>query len=153
MGDFGWLVGCWLVFNMEPSYSLFLEAMRTAFWIWFWAGTGRREEGRQAGRRKGRGGTGLWQHRATLSRFQDLLQNSPNSMSGVSSNPQGIVVPASALQQSNIAMTTVNSQVVSGWCRGLWGRPGKRNGRGAARWVPYLKGSVSYSVVSAKTWL
>lgn len=45
---------------------------------------------------------------------QDLLQNSPNSMSGVSSNPQGIVVPASALQQSNIAMTTVNSQVVSG---------------------------------------
>ncbi|KAF6278313.1 PBX/knotted 1 homeobox 2 [Rhinolophus ferrumequinum] len=45
---------------------------------------------------------------------QDLLQNSPNSMSGVSNNPQGIVVPASALQQSNIAMTTVNSQVVSG---------------------------------------
>ncbi|XP_069869688.1 homeobox protein PKNOX2 isoform X2 [Dipodomys merriami] len=45
---------------------------------------------------------------------QDLLQNSPNSMSGVSSNPQGIVVPASALQQGNIAMTTVNSQVVSG---------------------------------------
>lgn len=45
---------------------------------------------------------------------QDLLQNSPNSMSGVSNNPQGIVVPASALQQGNIAMTTVNSQVVSG---------------------------------------
>ncbi|XP_036990090.2 homeobox protein PKNOX2 [Artibeus jamaicensis] len=45
---------------------------------------------------------------------QDLLQNSPNSMSGVSNNPQGIVVPASALQQSSIAMTTVNSQVVSG---------------------------------------
>nr|KAF6282648.1 PBX/knotted 1 homeobox 2 [Myotis myotis] len=44
----------------------------------------------------------------------DLLQNSPNSMSGVSNNPQGIVVPASALQQSSIAMTTVNSQVVSG---------------------------------------
>ncbi|OWK17416.1 PKNOX2 [Cervus elaphus hippelaphus] len=42
---------------------------------------------------------------------QDLLQNSPNSMSGVSNNPQGIVVPASALQQGNIAMTTVNSQV------------------------------------------
>uniref|UniRef100_G3UJD9 PBX/knotted 1 homeobox 2 n=1 Tax=Loxodonta africana TaxID=9785 RepID=G3UJD9_LOXAF len=41
-------------------------------------------------------------------------QNSPNSMSGVSNNPQGIVVPASALQQGNIAMTTVNSQVVSG---------------------------------------
>ncbi|CAO2635540.1 Homeobox protein PKNOX2, partial [Lemmus lemmus] len=33
--------------------------------------------------------------------------NSPNSMSGVSNNPQGIVVPASALQQGNIAMTTV----------------------------------------------
>ncbi|XP_006892871.1 PREDICTED: homeobox protein PKNOX2 isoform X2 [Elephantulus edwardii] len=45
---------------------------------------------------------------------QDLLQNSPNSMSGVSNNPQGIVVPASALQQGNITMTTVNSQVVSG---------------------------------------
>uniref|UniRef100_A0A8C0D6X0 PBX/knotted 1 homeobox 2 n=1 Tax=Balaenoptera musculus TaxID=9771 RepID=A0A8C0D6X0_BALMU len=45
---------------------------------------------------------------------QDLLQNSPSSMSGVSNNPQGIVVPASALQQGNIAMTTVNSQVVSG---------------------------------------
>ncbi|XP_078003253.1 homeobox protein PKNOX2 isoform X4 [Phascolarctos cinereus] len=45
---------------------------------------------------------------------QDLLQNSPNSMTGVSNNPQGIVVPASALQQGNIAMTTVNSQVVSG---------------------------------------
>ncbi|KAM4704167.1 homeobox protein PKNOX2 isoform 3-T4 [Rhinophrynus dorsalis] len=46
---------------------------------------------------------------------QDLLQNSPNSMSGLSSNPQGIVVPASALQQGNISMTTVNSsQVVSG---------------------------------------
>lgn len=42
-------------------------------------------------------------------------------MSGVSNNPQGIVVPASALQQGNIAMTTVNSQVVSGRCRGLWG--------------------------------
>ncbi|XP_006867722.1 PREDICTED: homeobox protein PKNOX2 isoform X3 [Chrysochloris asiatica] len=41
-------------------------------------------------------------------------QNSPNSLSGVSNNPQGIVVPASALQQGNIAMTTVNSQVVSG---------------------------------------
>lgn len=40
-------------------------------------------------------------------------------MSGVSNNPQGIVVPASALQQGNIAMTTVNSQVVSGWYRVL----------------------------------
>ncbi|KAM9221623.1 homeobox protein PKNOX2 [Dugong dugon] len=45
---------------------------------------------------------------------QDLLQNSPDSMSGVSNNPQGIVVPASALQQGNIAMTTVNSQAMSG---------------------------------------
>lgn len=44
-------------------------------------------------------------------------------MSGVSNNPQGIVVPASALQQGNIAMTTVNSQVVSGVCSGLWGTP------------------------------
>lgn len=44
-------------------------------------------------------------------------------MSGVSNNPQGIVVPASALQQGNIAMTTVNSQVVSGACSGLWGAP------------------------------
>lgn len=59
---------------------------------------------------------------------QDLLQNSPNSMSGVSNNPQGIVVPASALQQGNIAMTTVNSQVVSGWCGGS-GDCGKRLGR------------------------
>ncbi|KAE8592153.1 hypothetical protein XENTR_v10018661 [Xenopus tropicalis] len=46
---------------------------------------------------------------------QDMLQNSPNSMTGLSNNPQGIVVPASALQQGNISMTTVNSsQVVSG---------------------------------------
>ncbi|XP_068094994.1 homeobox protein PKNOX2 isoform X2 [Hyperolius riggenbachi] len=46
---------------------------------------------------------------------QDLLQNSPNSLSGLSSNPQGIVVPSSTLQQSNLSMTTVNSsQVVSG---------------------------------------
>jgi hypothetical protein len=54
-------------------------------------------------------------------------------MSGVSNNPQGIVVPASALQQGNIAMTTVNSQVVSGRCRewgaGDWGEhPGRRKG-------------------------
>lgn len=49
-------------------------------------------------------------------------------MSGVSNNPQGIVVPASALQQSNIAMTTVNSQVVSGQCRGLWGHPWEEKG-------------------------
>uniref|UniRef100_A0A8C0W2V9 Homeobox domain-containing protein n=1 Tax=Castor canadensis TaxID=51338 RepID=A0A8C0W2V9_CASCN len=53
-------------------------------------------------------------HKPCLPYCQDLLQNSPNSMSGVSNNPQGIVVPASALQQGNIAMTTVNSQVVSG---------------------------------------
>ncbi|KYO31362.1 homeobox protein PKNOX2 [Alligator mississippiensis] len=45
---------------------------------------------------------------------QDMLQNSPNSMTAVSNNPQGIVVPASAIQQGNISMTTVNSQVVSG---------------------------------------
>ncbi|KAH1175429.1 hypothetical protein KIL84_008303, partial [Mauremys mutica] len=44
----------------------------------------------------------------------DLLQNSPNSMTAVANNPQGIVVPASALQPGNISMTTVNSQVVSG---------------------------------------
>ncbi|XP_077105688.1 homeobox protein PKNOX2 isoform X2 [Ranitomeya variabilis] len=45
---------------------------------------------------------------------QDLLQNSPSSLSGLSSNPQGIVVPSSALQ-SSLSMTTINSsQVVSG---------------------------------------
>ncbi|XP_048683232.1 homeobox protein PKNOX2 isoform X6 [Caretta caretta] len=44
----------------------------------------------------------------------DLLQNSPNSMTAVANNPQGIVVPASALQPGNISMATVNSQVVSG---------------------------------------
>ncbi|KAG9482426.1 hypothetical protein GDO78_011228 [Eleutherodactylus coqui] len=45
----------------------------------------------------------------------DMLQNSPNSLSGLSNNPQGIVVPSSALQQSSLSMTTVNSsQVVSG---------------------------------------
>nr|XP_033773996.1 homeobox protein PKNOX2 isoform X6 [Geotrypetes seraphini] len=46
---------------------------------------------------------------------QDLLQGSPNSMSTVTGPPQGIVVPAAALQQGSIAMTTVNSaQVVPG---------------------------------------
>ncbi|XP_069470653.1 homeobox protein PKNOX2 isoform X2 [Ambystoma mexicanum] len=46
---------------------------------------------------------------------QDLLQHSPNSMTSVSSNPQGIVVPSSALQQGNLSMTTLNSSpVVSG---------------------------------------
>ncbi|XP_053308250.1 homeobox protein PKNOX2 isoform X2 [Spea bombifrons] len=46
---------------------------------------------------------------------QEMLQNSPNSLSALSQNPPGIVVPASALQQGNLSMTTVNSaQVVSG---------------------------------------
>uniref|UniRef100_A0A672NR51 Homeobox domain-containing protein n=1 Tax=Sinocyclocheilus grahami TaxID=75366 RepID=A0A672NR51_SINGR len=47
---------------------------------------------------------------------QDLLQNSSPSLTSVSStvNPSGIVVPAGLLQQSNVAMTTINSQVVSG---------------------------------------
>ncbi|XP_078540049.1 homeobox protein PKNOX2 [Lissotriton helveticus] len=46
---------------------------------------------------------------------QDLLQHSPNSITSVSSNPQGIVVPASTLQQGNISMATLNSSpVVSG---------------------------------------
>ncbi|XP_043105772.1 uncharacterized protein LOC122352422 [Puntigrus tetrazona] len=47
---------------------------------------------------------------------QDLLQNSPPSLTSVSStvNPSGIVVPAGSLQQNNVAMTTINSQVVSG---------------------------------------
>ncbi|XP_070622047.1 homeobox protein PKNOX2 isoform X5 [Erythrolamprus reginae] len=45
---------------------------------------------------------------------QDMLQNSPNSMTAIPGNPQGIVVPASALQQGNISMATVNSQVVTG---------------------------------------
>lgn len=37
-------------------------------------------------------------------------------MTSVSSsvNPSGIVVPAGGLQQGNVAMTTINSQVVSG---------------------------------------
>lgn len=37
-------------------------------------------------------------------------------MTSVSSsvNPSGIVVPASGLQQGSVAMTTINSQVVSG---------------------------------------
>ncbi|XP_051541043.1 uncharacterized protein LOC127433306 isoform X3 [Myxocyprinus asiaticus] len=47
---------------------------------------------------------------------QDLLQNSSPSLTSVSStvNHSGIVVPAGSLQQNNIAMTTINSQVVSG---------------------------------------
>lgn len=37
-------------------------------------------------------------------------------MTSVSSsvNPPGIVVPSGGLQQGNVAMTTINSQVVSG---------------------------------------
>ncbi|XP_056096163.1 uncharacterized protein LOC130075548 isoform X4 [Rhinichthys klamathensis goyatoka] len=47
---------------------------------------------------------------------QDLLHNSSPSLTSVSStiNPSGIVVPAGSLQQNNVAMTTINSQVVSG---------------------------------------
>ncbi|NP_705940.1 homeobox protein PKNOX2 [Danio rerio] len=47
---------------------------------------------------------------------QDLLQSSSPSLTSVSStvNSSGIVVPAGPLQQNNISMTTINSQVVSG---------------------------------------
>ncbi|KAK9536032.1 hypothetical protein VZT92_005852 [Zoarces viviparus] len=47
---------------------------------------------------------------------QELIQTSSPSMTSVSSsvNPSGILVPAGGLQQSNVAMTTINSQVVSG---------------------------------------
>lgn len=47
---------------------------------------------------------------------QELIQTSSPSMTSVSSsvNPSGIVVPAGGLQQGNVAMTTINSQVVSG---------------------------------------
>ncbi|KAG1970472.1 homeobox protein PKNOX2 isoform a [Pimephales promelas] len=47
---------------------------------------------------------------------QDLLHNSSPSLTSVSNsiNPSGIVVPAGSLQQNNVAMTTINSQVVSG---------------------------------------
>uniref|UniRef100_A0A8C5PDP1 PBX/knotted 1 homeobox 2 n=1 Tax=Leptobrachium leishanense TaxID=445787 RepID=A0A8C5PDP1_9ANUR len=46
---------------------------------------------------------------------QDMLQNSPSSMSGLTNNPQGIVLPAASLQQGNLSMTSVNSaQVISG---------------------------------------
>lgn len=51
-----------------------------------------------------------------------MLQNSPNSMTAIPGNPQGIVVPASALQQGNISMATVNSQVVTGGRRGAYVR-------------------------------
>ncbi|XP_026101850.1 homeobox protein PKNOX2-like isoform X1 [Carassius auratus] len=47
---------------------------------------------------------------------QDLLQSTSPSLTSVSSTvtPSGIVVPAGSLQQNNVAMTTINSQVVSG---------------------------------------
>lgn len=47
---------------------------------------------------------------------QELIQTSSPSMTSVSSsvNSSGIVVPAGGLQQGNVAMTTINSQVVSG---------------------------------------
>ncbi|KAM8927276.1 homeobox protein PKNOX2 [Pelodytes ibericus] len=46
---------------------------------------------------------------------QDMLQNSPTSLTGLSNSSQGIVVPASALGPGNLSMTNVNSaQVVSG---------------------------------------
>ncbi|CAB1316618.1 unnamed protein product [Coregonus sp. 'balchen'] len=47
---------------------------------------------------------------------KDLLQTSSPSMTSVSSsvNSSGIMVPTGTLQQGNIAMTTINSQVVSG---------------------------------------
>ncbi|XP_032432708.1 homeobox protein PKNOX2 isoform X1 [Xiphophorus hellerii] len=52
----------------------------------------------------------------SLSMQQELIQTSSPSMTSVSSsvNSSGIVVPAGGLQQSNVAMTTINSQVVSG---------------------------------------
>ncbi|XP_062311519.1 homeobox protein PKNOX2-like, partial [Osmerus eperlanus] len=46
---------------------------------------------------------------------QELLQTSSPSLTSVSgSAPSGIVVPAGGLQQGNVTMTTINSQVVSG---------------------------------------
>ncbi|KAM9540517.1 homeobox protein PKNOX2-like isoform 1-T1 [Salvelinus alpinus] len=52
----------------------------------------------------------------SLSLQQDLLQTSSPSMTSVSSsvNSSGIMVHTGTLQQGNIAMTTINSQVVSG---------------------------------------
>ncbi|XP_035289940.1 homeobox protein PKNOX2 isoform X2 [Anguilla anguilla] len=50
----------------------------------------------------------------SLSLQQELLQSSTPSAVSSSVNPSGIVVPASALQQGSVAMTTINSQVVSG---------------------------------------
>nr|XP_020469175.1 homeobox protein PKNOX2 isoform X3 [Monopterus albus] len=52
----------------------------------------------------------------SLSMQQELIQTSSPSMTSVSSsvNPSGIVVPTGGLQQGNVAMTTINSQVVPG---------------------------------------
>ncbi|XP_023824750.2 homeobox protein PKNOX2 [Salvelinus sp. IW2-2015] len=52
----------------------------------------------------------------SLSLQQDLLQTSSPSMTSVSSsvNSSGIMVPTGTLQQGNIAMTTINSHMVSG---------------------------------------
>nr|XP_040037839.1 homeobox protein PKNOX2 isoform X2 [Gasterosteus aculeatus aculeatus]XP_040037840.1 homeobox protein PKNOX2 isoform X2 [Gasterosteus aculeatus aculeatus] len=52
----------------------------------------------------------------SLNMQQELIQTSSPSMTSVSSsvNPSGILVPAGGLQQGNVAMTTINSQVVSG---------------------------------------
>uniref|UniRef100_A0A8C2FXZ3 Pbx/knotted 1 homeobox 2 n=1 Tax=Cyprinus carpio TaxID=7962 RepID=A0A8C2FXZ3_CYPCA len=47
---------------------------------------------------------------------RNLATSTSPSLTSVSStvNPSGIVVPAGSLQQNNVAMTTINSQVVSG---------------------------------------
>ncbi|KAL6099195.1 pknox2 [Pungitius sinensis] len=52
----------------------------------------------------------------SLNMQQELIQTSSPSMTSVSSsvNPSGILVPAGGLHQGNVAMTTINSQVVSG---------------------------------------
>lgn len=50
-------------------------------------------------------------------------------MTSVSSsvNPSGIVVPAGGLQQGNVAMTTINSQVVSGKLTAVAAKKNKNN--------------------------
>ncbi|TRY94105.1 hypothetical protein DNTS_033698 [Danionella cerebrum] len=53
----------------------------------------------------------------SLSLQQELLQSSSPSLTSISSstvNSSGIVVPTGSLQQNNVSMTTLNSQVVSG---------------------------------------
>ncbi|KAF3841525.1 hypothetical protein F7725_007387, partial [Dissostichus mawsoni] len=52
----------------------------------------------------------------SLNMQQELIQTSSPSMTSVSSsvNPSGILVSAGGLQQGNVTMTTINSQVVSG---------------------------------------